>query len=149
MRMTKPSDRDIDAAGTTIGVLSDISKGYYPDRTGGDDDTGPFYFDPEDAEHLRLFYDLINETLDSAPGWPGRVIGGMCYVICWDHNQILDPADDCIALHPDIRKGLQMLAQHRADFLPKLERDAREAVAEVIERAAARHLAVMKRGPAA
>lgn len=145
MRMAKPSERDIDAAGDVMSVLSDISKGYYPDRAGGDD-TKPFYFDEEDAEHLRIFYDLINETLDRAPGWPGRVIGGMCYVVCWDHNEILDPADDCIALHPDIRAGLQLLEKQRADFLPKLEREARAAVAEVIERAAVRHLAEMKVG---
>ena len=145
MRMAQPSQNDIDAAGDALAALSDISKGYYPDRASDDDDR-PFYFDEDNAEHLRLFYDLMNETLDRAPGWPGRVIGGMCYAICWDHNQILDPADDCIALHPDIRKGLQMLAQHRADFLPRLEREAREAVAEVIERAAARHLAAMRSG---
>ena len=142
MKMAKASSRDIDAAGDAMGVMSDISKGYYPDRTGGDEDR-PFYFDEEDPAHLRLFYDLINETLDRAPGWPGRVIGGMCFVICYDRNQILDPGQDVLDLHPDLREGLALLKQHRADFLPRLEREARAAVASAIEAAAARHLQEM------
>ncbi|WP_019573408.1 hypothetical protein [Curvibacter lanceolatus] len=40
-------------------------------------------------------------------------------------------------------EGLELLAAKRADFLPSLERQARAAVAETIERAAARHLAEM------
>lgn len=44
----------------------------------------------------------------------------------------------------DLDAGMELLAQQRADFLPRLERDARAAVADTIERAAARHLAEMK-----
>ncbi len=148
MRMAKPSERDIDAAGDLMGVLSALSKGYYPTRRDDDCDDAPTYFDEWDREHLRHLYDLINETLDRAPGWPGRVIGGMCYVICWSRNQILDPADDCLRLHPDLRQGLQLLEQHRADFLPRLEREARAAVAATVEAAAARHLAEMREATA-
>lgn len=141
MKMVKPTTKDIDAAGDAMSVLSDISSGYYPSRLG--EDNAPTFFDEEDPEHLRRFYDLINGTLDRSPGWPGRVIGGMCYVICWDINAILDPIDDCLGLHPDLRAGLELLTLHRADFLPKLEREARAAVAETIEHAAARHLQEM------
>ncbi|WP_289241802.1 hypothetical protein [Delftia sp.] len=65
-------------------------------------------------------------------------------MICWDRNQILDPADDCLTLHPDLRAGLQLLQAQRADFLPRLEREARAAVASTIEAAATRHLAEMQ-----
>lgn len=97
MKMAKASERDIDAAGNAIGVLDDIASGYYPAR--GEEDT-PLHFDPEDRDHLRRFYDLMTATLDASPGWPGRVIGGMCYVILYPANQIVDPDADCLELHP-------------------------------------------------
>lgn len=146
MKMTKPTTKDIDAAGDAMAVLSDIASGYYPSRRG--EFSAPTWFDEDDPEHLLRFYRLMNATLDRSPGWPGRVIGGMCFVICWDRNEILDPADDCLGLHPDLRAGLALLEQHRADFLPRLEREARAAVADTIERAAARHLSEMKAGAA-
>jgi len=85
----------------------------------------------------------LGELLERAPGFPGRVLGGMCYVICYEKNKFLDPAKDYLALHPDVIEGLQLLEAHRADFIPRLEREARAAVAAVIEAAAARHLSEM------
>lgn len=140
MKMAKPSARDIDAAGDLMALLSDLSRGYYPDR----DADGPTYFDSDDFEHLKRLHQLIESLLERAPGFPGRVIGGMCYVICWDHNCILDPAQDVLDLHPDLRAGLVLLGQQRADFMPRLERAARAAVAHGIEQAAARHLVEMR-----
>lgn len=96
--MAKATPKDIGAAGDAMSVLQDISSGYYPKRDG--DDCDDFHFDPEDPAHLRKFYDLINATLDTSPGWPGRVIGGMCYVILYSQNRIVDPAADCLELHP-------------------------------------------------
>ncbi|MBT9493891.1 MAG: hypothetical protein IV107_16450 [Paucibacter sp.] len=98
MKMTKASEKDIDAAGNAMSVLNDISSGYCPARDGEDD--APTFFDPDDKAHLRKFYDLMNATLDAAPGWPGRVIGGMCYVILFDKNEIVDPAADTLEIHP-------------------------------------------------
>ncbi|PIG07816.1 hypothetical protein [Comamonas sp. 26] len=141
MRMAKPSKRDIEAAGDLLSLLNDLSRGYYPWERHEED--GPSYFDLDDRKHLRRLYDSLETLLDSAPGFPMRVIGGMCYVICWDKNQILDPADDCLELHPDLREGLKLLQAQRADFLPKLEREAKARVAAVIERAVARHLVEM------
>lgn len=98
MKMAKASEKDICAAADAMSVLSDISSGYYPKREGDDcDDT---FFDPDEPSHLRKFYDLMNATLDTSPGWPGRVIGGMCFVILYDKNQIIDPAADTLELHP-------------------------------------------------
>ncbi len=98
MKMAKATERDIDAAGNAMSVLQDISSGYYPKREG--DQCEDFHFDPEDPAHLRKFYDLMSATLDASPGWPGRVIGGMCYVILYDANQIVDPDADTLELHP-------------------------------------------------
>lgn len=99
MKMAKASERDIDAAGNAMSILGDISGGYYPAGEVGDE-VEPTWFDPDNADHLRHFYDLINATLDKSPGWPGRVIGGMCYVILFDKNQIVDPSADTLELHP-------------------------------------------------
>ena len=98
MKMAKATERDIDAAGDAMSVLQDISSGYYPKRDG--DECDDFRFDPEDPAHLRKFYNLMSATLDVSPGWPGRVIGGMCYVILYDANQIVNPDADTLEIHP-------------------------------------------------
>lgn len=116
MKMAKASDRDIDAAGNAMSVLQDISSGYYPARS--DEENTPVHFDEDNKDHLRLFYDRINETLDASPGWPGRVIGGMCYVILYDKNQIVDPSSDCLELHPKFSH----VAEQRDELLEALKR---------------------------
>jgi hypothetical protein len=98
MKMAKASEKDIDAAGDAMSVLNDISSGYYPRRDG--DDCEDFHFDPDEPAHLRKFFSLMADTLHKAPGWPGRVIGGMCYVILFDKNKIVDPDADVLELHP-------------------------------------------------
>lgn len=100
MKMAKASECDIDAAGEAMAVLNSIASGYYPSYSDDGEDDEPTFFNPDDPKHLRLFYDLMNKTLDDAPGWPGRVIGGMCYVILFAKNQIVDPDADCLELHP-------------------------------------------------
>lgn len=140
MKMARPSARDIDAAGTLMQILNDLQSGYYPFN----DEDDPTYFDPEDRDHLTRLYEGLDQLLESAPGFPGRVIGGMCFVICWHRNAILDPADDCLSLHPDLVAGLALLHKHRVDFLPRLEREARAAVASQVEHSAATHLTAMR-----
>jgi hypothetical protein len=103
MKMAKASEKDIDAAGNAMSVLQDISGGYYPQRDGDECDDNRF--DPEDPAHLRKFYDLMSATLDASPGWPGRVIGGMCYVILYKKNQIVDPDADTLELHPTLTRS--------------------------------------------
>jgi hypothetical protein len=103
--MAKPSEKDIEAAGDLMSILTDIDKGYYPER--GAKEGAPTWFDEEDPEHLRAFYEAIKGTLERGPGFPGRVIGGMCYVIMWDENQIVDPAADVIELHSRLVEALR------------------------------------------
>lgn len=104
MKMAKPSKRDIDAAGEMLGLLHAIDRGNYPARD--DEEDAPDRFDEDDPDHLRAFYDAVMATLASGPGWPGRVIGGMCYVIMYDKNEIIDPASDVIELHPKLVAAL-------------------------------------------
>ncbi len=148
MRMARPSERDIDTAGELIQVL-DIIDAHWggPSAIDGPQDLTEALadddFDADDKSHLQGLYNHLAKLLRRSPNFHGRVIGGMCYVICYDRNAFLDPASSTLDFHPDIRDGLKLLAQQRRDFLPSLERRAREAVAEVIERAAARHLREM------
>lgn len=104
MKMAKASERDLEAAGDLMSLLSDIDSGYYPARC--ESENAPTFFDEDDETHLRAFYEAVKATLDKAPGYPGRVIGGMCYVIMWDKNQIVDPASDTLDLHPRIISAL-------------------------------------------
>lgn len=149
MKMAKPTERDIDAAGELLQVLDAIDERWDGPRPihGAPDDLPAFLgdeaFDREDFKHLEVLYNHLAKLLRTAPNFHGRVLGGMCYVICWDHNRILDPAQNVLDLHPDLRAGLELLEQRRADFFPRLEREARAAVASTIDAAAARHLQAM------
>jgi hypothetical protein len=122
MKMAKPTQKDIDAAGNAMAMLIDISSGYYPARD-GDEEDGTYFFDPDKFEHLRSLYDLIEATLDAAPGWPVRIIGGMCFVVMFDKNQIIDPNSDTLQLHPrfsEVKKQrdelLELLKEMVRDF---------------------------------
>lgn len=115
MKMAKASERDIDAAGNAMSALNDISSGYYPKREGDEcDDT---FFDEENPDHLRKFYDLMKQSVDDAPGWPGRVIGGMCFVVLYGKNKIVNPDADCLELHPRFAQ----VAQQRDELLAALD----------------------------
>lgn len=109
MKMAKASERDIEAAGNAMSILNDISSGYYPICDNEED--GPTRFDPNDVDHLRRFYDLMSATLDKSPGWPSRVIGGMCYVILFDQNQIVDPIADTLEIHPRFTEVANQLTE--------------------------------------
>ena len=150
MKMAKPSARDIDAAGELMQLLDTIDTGWRgPSPIHGAADDLPAFlgdddFDSDNRRHLQVLHNHLARLLRNAPNFYGRVIGGMCYVICWDRNSILDPAQDVLDLHPDLRAGLVLLAQQRADFMPRLEREARAALDLGIEQAAARHLVEMR-----
>ena len=151
MKMAKPNARDIDAGGELLQILDGIDErwgGPWP-IYGAPEDLPKFLddedesFDSDNKKHLQVLYNHLAKLLRTAPNFHGRILGGMCYVICWDKNQILDPALDHLELHPDLLAGLRLLNAQRADFLPRLEREARAAVAETIEKAADRHLIEM------
>lgn len=105
MKMAKPSQADLDAAGDLLAILNQVDRGHRPGKSGDLDAREDF--DPDRFEHLREFYDAIVATLDRAPNYPGRVIGGMCYVIMYDKNEIVDPSSATIALHPRLVRALE------------------------------------------
>jgi hypothetical protein len=127
MKMAKATERDIDAAGKALALLDTISSGYYPSRE--DEDDAPLMFDEDDPEHLRRLWDELKATLDAAPGWQGRVIGGMCYVILYPANGILDPEADTLELHP------QWVKRETPAGVRPVEASRRTAIDEIFDEA--------------
>lgn len=122
MRMAKPTPADIDAAAQLMQLLELIDTNRWGPASNdgpadlvkllGDEST----FDAGKREHLQALYNSLSALQRAAPGFPLRVIGGMCYVICWDENKILDPNVSMLELHPDLREGLALLQAQRGDL---------------------------------
>lgn len=120
MKMAKASEHDIDAAGNLMGILDALSRGEYPSIGDRNESTPDDGFDPDNKQHLRHLYDLLDGLLDKAPGFPARVIGGMLYVILYDKNKIIDPDADSLELHPNLVNALRDEArlEHLLRHLP-------------------------------
>lgn len=112
MKMAKPSALDIEAADELMQVLQLIDARFggpwaNPDAgeslskllEGSEDE-----FDADNTTHLQTLYNNLALLLRRAPNFHGRVIGGMCHVIMNEKNEVLDPASDCIDLHPRFQR---------------------------------------------
>lgn len=116
MKMAKPSERDLDAAGRLLGLLDTLQATRTMPRapevdlqTLVDEDR----FDPHNGDHACAALHELHSILRESPGFATRVIGGMAYVICWEANAILDPSATVLELHPDLRAGKALLEQQR------------------------------------
>lgn len=112
MQIAKPDHADIEAAEALMRLLNQIDGGDYPTLDSGAD--APDWFDEDSYDHLRAFYDAVKVTLNRAPGWPVRVIGGMCYVILYEKNEIVDPDSNVLGLHPRLVRALDRLGAQNA-----------------------------------
>ena len=109
MKMTKPSRSDLDAGMDLLGILNTIDTrfgGPWPTEGPQSLDDLEDDFDCDDAGHQQALYNSLARLLRTAPGFAGRVIFGMCGVICYEKNLFLDPAQDVLAMHPDVLAGL-------------------------------------------
>jgi hypothetical protein len=103
MKMAKASEADIDAAGELCKLLNELDEGnrWSSGALGG---TVDFFeiedFDPEKKSHLESLYDKLMNLMHAQPSFHNRVIGGMCYVIMYDANEIIDPDSDHLDMHP-------------------------------------------------
>lgn len=117
MKMVKPSEPDLDAAGRLLGLLDTLQAMRTAPRAPEVElqtllDEGRF--DPDNGAHACAALHELHTILRESPGFPMRVIGGMAYVICWEANAILDPSATVLDLHPDLRAGRALLAQQRS-----------------------------------
>ncbi len=108
MKMAKPSARDIEAAEELLQILQMIDARFggpwsNPDAGASLSELlqdGEEEFDCDNTTHLQTLYNNLARLLRNAPNFHGRVISGMCHVIMYEKNEIIDPASDCIDLHP-------------------------------------------------
>lgn len=112
MKMARADEKDITAAGDLLVILNDLSSGRYPVIGEPGDDT-PEWFDADDRSHLRHLHDLLAGILDRSPGFQARVIAGMCYVILYSKNRIVDLTADTLELHPDHVSNAEDAARYR------------------------------------
>lgn len=97
VRMAKASQADLDAAYRIMNLLASMDRGHYPSNEEG----SPTFFDSDDWEHLQFLHQQIIEIADNSGG-VSRVIGA-AGILLNEKNGLIDPDDDCIELHPDLK----------------------------------------------
>lgn len=122
MKMAKPSARDIEAAEELLQILQLIDArfgGPWANPEAGDSlsellQAGKEEFDCDNTTHLQTLYNNLARLLRTTPAFYGRVISGMCHVIMYEKNEILDPESDCIDLHPRFQQMADQLIELQA-----------------------------------
>lgn len=107
VRMAKPSEKDIGAAEDLMNVLNIIDGSNSNWHCAQFDDVPDLFdlhdndeFDEDRLSHLKSLFNKLSKLLYDNPNFHGRVISGMCHVIMYDKNKIIDPDSDTIDLHP-------------------------------------------------
>lgn len=106
MKIAKPSQEDLEAMCTLAAILNrvqldGIGRRSFPMNEDGifwEDD--PEYFDEDNPEHLRAFYDRVMGCAEKSPGCAIRVIFGMATAM---RNDVFDPDSDTLEWHPDLK----------------------------------------------
>lgn len=101
VRMAKADKSDMEAAYNLMHILEAIQRGWRPSIESDEDESAPEIFDVENIEHHQHLYQMLEELVEKHPGFMGRVVGGLSTLL-HEKNQIVDPNDDCIGLHPRI-----------------------------------------------
>lgn len=107
MKMAKPSEKDIQDAEKLMQILQCIGENNRWSVDLVDDETPDFFalydedeFNADIGSHCQALYNELSKLLYANPAFYLRVISGMCHVIMWDKNEILDPNSRTIDLHP-------------------------------------------------
>lgn len=115
LRMAKASQEDIDGGFDLAVILDAIDKGDYPsyfatpEERDAAEEAGniPSRFDEHDFEHLQHLHGLLTGLMDRRRGFSlWRVVMGMDVIL---RNNVLDPDDDCLAIHPRFAQREQEL----------------------------------------
>lgn len=118
--MAKPSERDIEAADSLCKALNDIDElnRWSPHTIDGcpafDQLVEEEAFDPDKYEHLGALYNKLMTLMAENPSFHNRVISGMCHVIMFDNNQIIDPTESTLQLHPRFDEMAESLERETA-----------------------------------
>ena len=98
LRMAKADKADLETAYQVMQLLDNMSRGHYPST-----DETPTFFDSEDVDHLQFLHQRIIEIAENSGGF-SRVVGA-AGIFLNEENGLIDPAEDCIELHPDIAQA--------------------------------------------
>lgn len=105
MKMARASEQDMEVANEVAQFIEDLLKGYMPECISKADD-GYEYFMIEEPDDCQRALRKLLEIADR--GSLFRVTFGMSVLLGAD--RLLDPNDDCLALHPQIASLLNNLA---------------------------------------
>lgn len=137
IRLGKASDEDLNVAYRLMSLVDAIDDGYYPSNEEG----APTFFDEDDRDHLQLLYRLVNEIAENSGGIH-RVVGA-AGILLDPKNNLIDPDEDCIELHPDLKAtiaaGEEVEAMRSRISALEAERDALGLQLQVPEKDAARY----------
>lgn len=95
MKMARASEQDLECANQVASCLDQLIDGYVPECMTTEDDFE--WLDVDDAEQCQGV--LLKLIEIAKAGSMIRVTFGMA-VLLDPRNELLDPADDCLALHP-------------------------------------------------
>ncbi|MGH8052532.1 MAG: hypothetical protein ACREP4_01180 [Stenotrophomonas sp.] len=124
LRMAKATHEDVDSAMKIASLVEGLHKDQHP----GEAD----FFDADDSEHLRALYDHVIAATAGAGGGLFRVALGMHSILA---SNILDPDDDCLALHPRLQPVVWEASTAEIDLALKLV-DCPDALAAELRNAA-------------
>lgn len=107
LKMAKADQNDLNTAYRVMNLLDSMSRGHYPSIEVG----APTFFDSENWEHLQFLHQQIIEIAENSGGL-SRVIGA-AGILLNPKNNLIDPDDDCIELHPDILAEVKDAERYR------------------------------------
>lgn len=119
MKIAKATERDIEASLDIASIIGALEKGYRPALVFGEDDE-ELFLDMDSADDLRAVVEKLREIADR--GSIIRVTWGMAAVLN-PRNEVVDPADDMLALHPRFAAlekdaaRYRLLREHRPGLL--------------------------------
>lgn len=93
MKMAKASEDEQERAIKLTEILLNVEKGYYPVDYDEDGEELPTFFDEDDIDHLKRFYELVMKYSAGVH----RVTWGFHTLM---HNDLVDPALDYLDIHP-------------------------------------------------
>ena len=105
MKCARASEQDLEVANQIASCLEQLVKGYVPEgMTSGDD------FEHLDTDNAEQCQEILLKLIEIAEGASlFRVTFGMA-VLLDPRNELTDPGDDCLALHPRLASLLNNLA---------------------------------------
>lgn len=106
MKLAKASTEEVDALMNLMRVLNTADDGIpcKPDGTWEEEETGIYWFDAEDPDHLRKFYDRVTACFADHPGGLLRTIGGFHLAMV---NDVFDPDADTYEWHPTLKEAVE------------------------------------------